>query len=95
MAVEIYLLGDIGEGAARGEGVEGDVDAGDLGGAGVGGEEAEEAVDRGGFPGAVGAEQGVDLAGGDVEIEGVERDGGAELFVEGGGGEQGRGGVER
>ena len=68
VAVEIHLLRDVGEAALGFQGFAGDVEAVDERAAGVGGEETEKAVDRGGLAGAVGAEEGEELAGCDGEV---------------------------
>ncbi len=56
--------------------------AGDEDVAAVGAVHAAENADQGRFPGAVLSDDGVDLAGLDVEVDAVERDGGAELLAD-------------
>ena len=78
------VSGDVRDAAVQLDRVAPGVPAEQLGGAGVGAQQSEQDADGGGLPGAVGAEEAVDLTGLDVEVEAVQRVGPAEGLVQAG-----------
>ena len=83
------VAGDVGEAAVEGDGVVPRVAVEQGGVARVGPQQAEQNPDGGGLPGAVGPEEAVDLARGDLEVEVVEGEHVAERLGQPGDGDGG------
>ncbi|GAA3235892.1 hypothetical protein GCM10010468_69880 [Actinocorallia longicatena] len=80
--VQRGVLAEQPDGGPDGRGVPGDVMPGDGSGSGVGAQKGGEDADGGGLAGPVGAEQPVDGAGGDGEVEAVQGPDAAEALDE-------------
>ena len=70
---EAEIFGQDADAALEFERVAGGIEAADVDLAGGGGEQSGEHFDGGGLPGAVGSQEGADVAGVDFEIESVRR----------------------